>query len=195
MESFGNTIRKLRNEKGLTLRAVAGFLNIDQAVLSKLECGKRQASFNQVVRLADYFNVNTEKLIVEWLSDKLLHSVANEEHALKALQVAEEKAQYMIFKKIDRNQIIKYLISVLEKFKPIKTAWIFGSFSRGDDNPKSDIDIVIEADENFSYFDLAEIQFEMEKLVRRKVDIGFFDSLKPYIKQNAESDLQLIYEG
>jgi transcriptional regulator with XRE-family HTH domain len=40
MDSLGETIRKLREEKELPLRTVEAFLDIDQAILSKIEIGK-----------------------------------------------------------------------------------------------------------------------------------------------------------
>ena len=44
MESFSDQIRELRKQKGFPLRQVAAFLNLDQAILSKIEMGKRKAS-------------------------------------------------------------------------------------------------------------------------------------------------------
>jgi transcriptional regulator with XRE-family HTH domain len=94
MDSLGETIRKLREEKALPLRTVAAFLDIDQAILSKIERGQRKPNRSQVVKLAEYFKVNENDLLVAWLSDKVLYEVADEEVALKALQVAEEKVKY-----------------------------------------------------------------------------------------------------
>ena len=37
MDSLGETIRQLREDKKLPLRTVAAFLDIDQAILSKME--------------------------------------------------------------------------------------------------------------------------------------------------------------
>src|SRR5450759_1237333 len=94
MDSLGNTIRKLREDKALPLRTVAAFLDIDQAILSRIERGQRKPTREQVVKLAKYFNVKEENLLVAWLSDKLVYEVADEQIALKALQVAEEKVKY-----------------------------------------------------------------------------------------------------
>ncbi len=91
MESLAEKIRKLREEKGLPLRTVAAFLDIDQAILSKIERGKRKASRAQVVKLARYYQKNENDLLVAWLSDKLVNELAGEDMALEALQVAEEK--------------------------------------------------------------------------------------------------------
>lgn len=194
MDSFGKTIRKLRQERKLPLRSVAAYLAIDQAILSKIERGQRNASREQVVKLATYFKIREDELLIQWLSDKLISEVQNEEFALKALQLAEEKAEYKGFIKIDRNDYLAKLKKVLKQFDEIEKAWIYGSFARHDDGPKSDIDVAIQAEKSFSYFDLAEVQFKAEQLLNRKIDIGFVDSFKPYIYEHVKPDLKLIYE-
>ena len=194
MDNLGNIIRKLREAKKLPLRTVAAFLDMDQAILSKIERGQRNISRAQVVKLAGYYEAKEEDLLIAWLSDKLVYEVEDEEHAIKALQVAEEKVNYIAFKKIDRNEIKKQLVTAIGKFEKIRKAWIYGSFSREDDGPKSDIDVALETKDDFSYFDLAEVQFQLEKLVNRKVDVGFMDSFKPYILEHVKPDLKLIYE-
>lgn len=95
MDGLGETIRKLREEKGLPLRTVSAYLDIDQAILSKIERGQRNASREQVIKLADFFKVKEDDLLVFWLSDKLVYEIADEEIALKALRVAEEKVKYI----------------------------------------------------------------------------------------------------
>jgi len=94
MDSLGETIRKLREEKELPLRTVAAYLDIDQAILSKIERGLRNATREQVVKLAAYFKVKESDLLVSWLSDKLVYELSNEQLALEALKVAEEKVVY-----------------------------------------------------------------------------------------------------
>ena len=95
MDSLGDTIRKLREDKELPLRTVAAFLDIDQAILSKIERGQRNPAREQVVKLAEYFKVKETDLLVAWLSDKLVCEVEDEDMALKALQVAEERVKYI----------------------------------------------------------------------------------------------------
>ena len=95
MDGFGETIRKLREEKQLPLRTVAAYLDIDQAILSKVERAQRKPTREQMIKLAAYFHVNENDLLVAWLSDKLVEEVEDEDIALKALQVAEEKVKYL----------------------------------------------------------------------------------------------------
>ena len=99
MDSLGDTIRKLREEKELRLRTVAAYLDIDQAILSRIERGQRKPTREQVVKLAEYFKVKENDLLVAWLSDKVAYEIADEPTALKALQVAEEKVKYQKAKK------------------------------------------------------------------------------------------------
>jgi len=94
MDNLGDTIRKLREEKELPLRTVAAYLDIDQAILSKVERGQRKPTRELVIKLAEYFKVKENDLLVAWLSDKLVYEVADEQIALKAMQVAEEKIKY-----------------------------------------------------------------------------------------------------
>ena len=194
MDSLGDTIRKLREETQLPLRTVAAFLDIDQAILSKYERGQRKPSREQVVQLAAYFKVKENDLLVQWLSDKLVYELEDEEEALEALQMAEEKIAYKAFRKIDRKDLVKHLTEGIQKFPLIEKAWLYGSFSRQEDGPKSDIDIALKTDPAFSYFDMAEVQFDLEKLIARKVDVGFIDLFKPYIFAHVKPDLKLFYE-
>jgi len=194
MDSLGDTIRKLREEKELPLRTVAAFLDIDQAILSKIERGQRKPKREQVVQLAEYFEVKENDLLVAWLSDKLVYEVEDEDMALKALQVAEERVAFIAFKKIDRKDILRQLKNGIKKFPHIEKAWIYGSFSREDDGPKSDVDIALQTNATFTYFDLAEVQHQLENSIHRKVDVGFIDSFKPYILEHVKPDLKLIYE-
>jgi transcriptional regulator with XRE-family HTH domain len=95
MKNLGDTLRKLRKDKELPLRTVAAYLDIDQAILSRIERGQRKATREQVIKLAEYFKVEEDNLLVEWLSDKVVYEVLYEDVALQALRVAEEKVEYL----------------------------------------------------------------------------------------------------
>jgi predicted nucleotidyltransferase len=194
MKTFGEAIRGYREERELPLRKVAAGLDIDQAILSKIERGIRHAPRGLVVKLSGFFNVSENDLLLAWLADKLVYEVQDEAVAMQALQVAEERIEYNNFLKIDRHQLLNTIIEGIGNFPGIEKAWIYGSFARGEDGPRSDIDIAIKTIEDFSYFDLAEIQFKLESLVNRKIDIGFIDSFKPYVLEHVKSDLKVVYE-
>lgn len=196
VRSFGEKIRKLREDKELPLRTVAAYLEMDQAILSKIERGLRKASREQVVKLAQYFKVKKNDLIIAWLSDKLVDEVGNEEMALGALKVAEEKVAYQAHKKTNQGAFENLIRNYFEKDGRIRKAWLFGSFARGEDDYKSDIDLMIEvpADSKFSLFDLADIQHHLEKVIPKKVDIVMSGGVKPHIMERIKPDLKMIYE-
>ena len=194
MQSIGELIRSLRVKEGYPLRKVAAFLDIDQAILSKIERGQRKLSKGQLLKLADFFDYNEKEMLVIFLRDRILYEIGDEEYAMDALKLAEDKIEYIAFKSLDRNLIINQIRKILKQFSKVNSAWIYGSFAREDDGPKSDIDVAIKTGSGFSYFDLAEIQYQLENEVNRKIDIGFIDSFKSNIFQNIEPDLRMIYE-
>jgi predicted nucleotidyltransferase len=124
----------------------------------------------------------------------LVYEVEDEDMALQALQVAEERVAYSAFKKIDRKAILRQVKNGIKKFPQVEKAWIYGSFAREDDGPGSDVDIALQASSTFTYFDLAEVQHQLENIINRKADVGFIDSFKPYIFEHVKPDLKLIYE-
>ena len=96
MKSIGEIIRELREQKSLLLRQVASEIEIDQALLSKIERSERMPTRDQVKRFAKFFGKDENELLVAFLSDKLVYEVRDEEVALKAMQVAERKINYII---------------------------------------------------------------------------------------------------
>ena len=194
MQRIGNLIRELREGKGYPLRKVAAFLDIDQAILSKMERGLRKISKEQVVKLASFFRYDEKKMLLIYLSDRIIYEIGEEKYAVEALKVAEELIEYKTFTPLDRKQIITKIIQILKQFPKVSKAWLYGSFSRKDDGPESDIDIALKTDEGFSYFDLAEIKYQLEEAVKRKFDLGFIDSFKPSILETVKNDLEVIYE-
>jgi len=94
METIGVMIRRLREEKGDPLRVLAAYLQVDQAVMSKIETGQRKPTKEQVKKLAKYFGADKEEMIITWLSDRIVYVIEGESLAKEALKVAEKKNKY-----------------------------------------------------------------------------------------------------
>lgn len=79
--------------------------------------------------------------------------------------------------------------------KPIEKAWVFGSFSRGEQRPDSDIDILITFVPNtkmgLQFFGMID---DLEKLLNRSVDLMVEGDLLPFAAKSANRDKKLIYE-
>lgn len=95
MKKLSDIIRGLREQKGYLLRQVASEIEIDQALLSKIERSERLPTREQVIRLAKFYNANENELLVAFMSDKLVNDLYREEYALEALKLAEKKVRYI----------------------------------------------------------------------------------------------------
>ena len=98
------------------------------------------------------------------------------------------------------NDRIKSLIPKIQdymKTKPILRAWIFGSYSRGEESPESDIDILVDYDRtqgNFSLFTMGGILMELSELLGNQVDLVDNRGLMQFARESVDHDKILIYE-
>lgn len=94
MKSSGEIIKEGRERKGLLLRQVSALSDIDSAILSKIERGERKATKEQIVKLAYLLELDREALMIQYLSERILYEIENEDLGIKALKVAEEAIKY-----------------------------------------------------------------------------------------------------
>lgn len=89
------------------------------------------------------------------------------------------------------QEIIDRLRAYKEKFAEkygIEQLGLFGSVARGEQDDKSDIDIVIEL-QTPSFFTRMNIKEELQKLFRRKIDlITLHENMFHSFRQNVERD-------
>jgi fido (protein-threonine AMPylation protein)/DNA-binding XRE family transcriptional regulator len=122
-----NIIKKAREEKGLLMRDVAQKLNIDAALISKWEKGTRKPTRDQVIKLASLLGLDTEKLLIEWMSEVILYEIGYDDLALKAMKIAEEKVRYGLEKsniKLGKSVITLLKEIDVEKNKLIKLRYL-----------------------------------------------------------------------
>ena len=84
-------------------------------------------------------------------------------------------------------QILKpKIIRILKKYG-VKKAGIFGSYSRGDQKKKSDIDILIQPPRGMGiqFFALA---IELEEKLGKKVDLVSYNGINPHLKDSILKD-------
>ncbi len=81
------------------------------------------------------------------------------------------------------------------KTQPVTKAWIFGSFSRGEEQPESDVDILVNLDHTQSVgLRFFAMWGDLEHLLGRKVDLVTERGLAPYARESVERDKILVYE-
>jgi HTH-type transcriptional regulator, competence development regulator len=95
LKTIGQIIREKRESSGLLLRQVSSHLQVDISFLSKIETGDKRPTKDQIIKLAKLFQVDEKELVVAYLSDRLVYEIREEELASEALQVAEQKIQFL----------------------------------------------------------------------------------------------------
>ena len=87
------------------------------------------------------------------------------------------------------------MIAEYFKTQPVLKAWLFGSYSRGEERPDSDVDILVTLDHSqpvgLKFFGMYE---DLKELLGRNVDLVTESSLAPFARKSVEHDRQLIYE-
>ena len=87
--------------------------------------------------------------------------------------------------------------TIAEYFKtqPVLKAWLFGSYSRGEQTKNSDVDIIVLLDKSspigLKFFSMWS---DLEELLGRKVDLVSEGTLLPFAQESSEKDKILIYE-
>ncbi len=94
-QTTGEILRESREKKGLLLRQVAALLEMDTAILSKVERGERKATREQILKLAGVLDLNSQELLIHYLSEKIAYELLDEDVASQTLKVAEERVKYL----------------------------------------------------------------------------------------------------
>lgn len=92
------------------------------------------------------------------------------------------------------NAKVSETIKEYFKTQPVEKAWVFGSFSRGEERPDSDIDIMVSfipgTRLGLRFFAM---NLELEQLLNRPVDLVIEGDLLPSAERTANRDKILVY--
>ena len=82
------------------------------------------------------------------------------------------------------------------KNQPVLKAWLFGSYSRGEQRPWSDVDILVQYDRRqpIGLLKIAGMKVDLEDLLNCEVDLVEDGMLRPWAAESANRDRRLIYE-
>ena len=76
----------------MLLRQIAAHLEVDTALMSKIENGTRRATKEQVIKISAFFKSDRNALITLWLSDKIYAIIDNGEDNT----IAERAVEYVL---------------------------------------------------------------------------------------------------
>jgi len=80
------------------------------------------------------------------------------------------------------KELTPKIVEILLK-NGVAKAGIFGSYARGEETPKSDLDILVEFKGRKSLLDLVGLEQDLEDQLKRKFDVMTYGSLSPYLKE------------
>lgn len=89
---------------------------------------------------------------------------------------------------------LKNKINPILKQNGVKKAAVFGSYARGEETKRSDVDILIEYenDNEISFLDVIGLKLELEKKLKKRVDLVEYCCIKERIKDRILSEQILI---
>ena len=79
------------------------------------------------------------------------------------------------------------ILPVLKEYKVTK-AGIFGSYARGEQKKKSDIDILIKIHNDASLLTVIGLKLELEKIIKRKVYLVEYETIRKELKEQILND-------
>ena len=92
---------------------------------------------------------------------------------------------------MDKNkaltEIKQKIIPILKEYK-VSKAGIFGSYARGENRKKSDIDILIKIGNDASLLTLIGLKLELQKAVKRKVDLVEYETIRKELREQILND-------
>lgn len=77
----------------------------------------------------------------------------------------------------------------------VTRASIYGSISRGEARPDSDVDMIVSLEEPLGLFKFYAMNDQLEEVLGRKVDLSTFKSINPHLASRIAGDIKVIYEG
>ena len=88
-------------------------------------------------------------------------------------------------------KIRKYLAT-----QPVERAYLFGSCSRGEETPDSDVDLLVSYidSDKLSLMDISRMMIQLERELNRKVDLVEDEYLAPFARKSVDADKIKIYE-
>ncbi len=156
-----------------------------------------------------------EKLLVDHYSDKEYDALTEDDiqkefqrafelyqvNTSRLLRYASRKGKkeeiQNRMERIDRQRV-KTVHTIQDFFRnePIERAWLFGSFSRMEERPDSDIDILVDLDNSvpMGLLQYAKMINKLEAQLGRKVDMVERRSIKPFAQDTINQDKVLVYE-
>lgn len=103
----------------------------------------------------------------------------------------DERKEGVVNSSVDIVQQLAAIRPQLNERFTVTRIGVFGSCVRGEDTPKSDVDILVDlADPTFDHY--MDLKFLLEDLLQRPVDLLLADAVKPRLKPVIEREIVYV---
>ena len=103
MESVGQTIKHIREEKGLTQQSIADLISMHRSNYSRVENGDRDLSIEAINKIANFFNMTIDQIVN--FEGTVPKEVTIQDKSLveqvKLIQELELEEKNIVFKMVD----------------------------------------------------------------------------------------------
>ena len=114
------------------------------------------------------------------------------DNGLSPVSVEEHRKSYICHMNLDSNKL--EIIKAYFRNRPVLKAYLFGSYVRGQADNLSDIDILVDLDYSQRIgLGFVQMQIDLERMLKTKVDLVSSNSLSKYIKPLVDKEKRLIY--
>lgn len=149
-------LRTARTRAHLTQAELARRAGVTQSVISAYESGRREPAFSTLLRLLRAAGFQPE-ISLQPLRRSRLQQVVD----------------------LHRDELVEGL-AALGATNPR----LFGSVSRGDDGPESDVDLLVDLHDDVGLFALAAMRREASRILGVEADVVPADSLRPEVARS-----------
>jgi uncharacterized protein len=151
-QALGRRIAEARRAKGLTQEALAATVSLDRTAVSKIESGRRNLSSSELGGMARVLGRP-----LEWF-------LADAPHP-----------RGILFRDLRRRRRAILRIATQHGARSVR---VFGSVARGESDPDSDIDLLVQMKPGSSLFDQAAMLVELRDLLGHDVDVVTEEALR-----------------
>ncbi len=90
--------------------------------------------------------------------------------------------------KTQEFEVMKQMIIAILKNYKVTKASIFGSYARGEQTAKSDVDILVKVNNSVGLIEFSELKLMLQKALKKKVDLVEYETIRPELKENIMRD-------
>ena len=150
---------------------------------------------NKFQQLVEENEMTVSSVLTACMVDMVTRKIVpmNIRRRLNALKLKEKEPELTVIK---LKQLLEDVIKEAKLEGKVKKAYLFGSYSRGEETEESDIDFRIEHTDDFDLFDLSEMSYLLKQKTGKNIDIATLATSKmdPEFYASIKKDEICLYD-